>query len=127
MTSNDFLVDDYYELLALHRTFMEAKYCDEPNSNDISGSPIIASLHERLVETLIEAEVQRKGDDAREKWADWLIMSEDRREWLVALSRARAEARWIKWSNDDRRQYSSCLLAPFTVSVELLDKFIKQV
>lgn len=91
MTSNSLVLDDYYELLALHRALLEAKFCDEPNDLDVSGSPIIARLYQKLIPVLIQAEVEKKGDTARQSWSHWLRLDATRREWGVALKRARVE------------------------------------
>jgi len=125
MTSSVFSVCDYYELLALHRALLEAKFCDEPNDNDVSGSPIVASLHRQLVEALVEAESERKGVEARSAWTKWLALSSGRREWKVALGRARSEPQWNGWTEKDRLSYARALLSPFSVSDELLAEFIR--
>jgi hypothetical protein len=36
--------DEYHELVAMQRVFREAKFCLEPDDEDISGSPIVAKL-----------------------------------------------------------------------------------
>lgn len=127
MTSSEFIVDDYYELLAIHRAFMEAKFCDDANDRDVSGSPIIASLHQRLIVNLIEASVANDGESERTRWIEWLNLSDTRREWTVAIERAQSEIRWKGWSDIEKREYSLSLLAPFTFSDEMLLKFIAQV
>jgi len=125
MTSSVFSVGGYYELLALHRALLEAKFCDEPNDNDVSGSPTVASLHRQLVDVLIEAESERKGEDARSSWVKWLALSSDRREWKVALDRARSEPQWDGWTEEDRLSYAEALLSPFSVPDDLLAEFIR--
>ena len=127
MTSSIFIVDEYYELLAVHRAFLEAKFCDDPTDNDVSWSPILASLHERLILKLIEAAVSRNGESERIQWNEWLVISDTRREWTVALNRARTQAQWENWSDTEKLRYSRPLLAPFTFTDELLLSFIEQV
>lgn len=127
MTSSSFIVQDYYELLALHKALMEAQFCDDPNNFDISASPVIALLHKRLLESLVHADSARNGEAANNKWENWLSLSSDRREWNVALSRAQNERRWFQWTKEERLEYVKCLLAPFCTSDKLLEEFINQV
>ena len=127
MISNSFVVSDYYELLALHRALLEAKFCDEPNDLDVSASPILAESYRKLISSLINMEVERKGKTAQNEWADWLKIGVERREWRVGLQRARNERLWKQWSLQDKRKYVYDLLAPFTLDDELVDYFISQV
>ncbi len=127
MISNDFIVSDYYELLALHRALLEAKFCDEPNDFDVSASPIIASLHKKLLQSLIKLEVEQKGSSAQDSWNNWLAIDPERREWNVGLQRARDERLWCEWSKEDKKKYILDLLSPFHVDNELAEIFLNQV
>jgi hypothetical protein len=127
MTSNDFIVNDYYELLALHRVFIEAKFCDCPNDFDVSPSPIVASLHKKLLFSLIAMDVEKKGESARHDWNKWLNIDPSRREWAVAIKRAENENLSGDWSEMDRKTYILDLLSPFNINDELVEIFLNQV
>jgi len=127
MTSNDFFVNDYFELMALHRALLEAKFCDEPNDLDVSASPIVAELHKRLIRSIVDAEIDRKGSLAKDEWDDWLKIDTTRREWEVGLQRARRERLWDEWSIQEKKKYVYDLLSPFKLNEELVDNFIAQV
>ena len=127
MTSKIFNVSDYYELLALHRALLESQFCGEPNDMDISASPIIAKLHKQLLETLVNVEIERKGIAAKTIWDEWLNISAERREWKVALKRAKDERLWNEWDYDAKRTYVYDLLSPFKIDDNLADMFITQV
>jgi hypothetical protein len=126
MTSNKFIVSDYYELLALHRALLESQFCDEPNDMDVSASPIIAKLHKQLLNSLIEADVERKGDEAKAAWDEWLKIDTERREWIVAIKRAKNESHWTEWDDYAKRTYVHNLLSPFDFDDKLVDLFINQ-
>lgn len=66
------IINDYYELLALHKALIEAKFSIDPNNRDISGSPIIAKLFNRVIEELIVAEEEKFKKNTRFKWERWL-------------------------------------------------------
>lgn len=65
--SNAFVVEDLGELLALQRVFREAKFCTEPDDVEVSDSPIVAKLFERLIATLVAQAVERDGEGARQR------------------------------------------------------------
>jgi len=58
-----FSTNDKWELLALHRVFIEAKFSEDPNDRDILASPIVCKMYERIFSELKKSE---------EKWDDWL-------------------------------------------------------
>ncbi len=122
--SNAFVVDDLGELLALQRVFREAKFCTEPDDVEVSDSPVVAKLFERLIATLVAHEVERGGEDARQRWAQWLAIDESRDEWDAAIRRARSDARWATFLTDERIEYVNLLLSPFTLSPEVVDRFV---
>lgn len=125
--SNIFVVSDPAELVALQRVFREAKFCKEPDDIEVSDSPVVAQLFQRLVAILIEKDVERDGEDARLRWAQWLAIDESRDEWDAAVQRANAEARWATFSPDERFEYLKILLSPFTVTQEVVERFVSAV
>ena len=122
--SSAFVVHDLGELLALQRVFREAKFCTEPDDVEVSDSPVVAKLFERLVATLVAHEVERDGEGARQRWTQWLAIDESRDEWNAAIRRARSDDRWATFPIDERREYVRLLLSPFTLSPEIVDRFV---
>jgi hypothetical protein len=122
-----FNVSDYYELLALHRAIMEAKFCDGPNDFDVSASPLVANMSRRVVAALVDQDREKKGDEAEEQWSIWLRIDPARREWQVSVNRAIAERRWNEWSLVERTTYVKDLLAPFEVDDTLMRHFLDEV
>lgn len=122
--TNAFIVDSPDELLALQRVFREAKFSTEPDDIEVSDSPIVAGLFERLMAVLINHEVARDGEAARQRWIEWLTIDESRDEWLAAVRRAKADARWSLFADGERLTYIKVLLSPFTLTPELIQKFV---
>lgn len=122
--SKTFVVNDLAELLALQRVFREAKFCIEPDDVEVADSPVVARMFERLIEVLVANDVERGGEDARLRWAQWLAIDESRDEWAAAIRRASADARWATFSADERTEYVSLLLSPFTLTPELINRFV---
>ncbi|WCM94561.1 hypothetical protein M5C99_07615 [Acidovorax sp. NCPPB 2350] len=122
--SHAFVVDDPGELLALQRVFREAKFCTEPDDVEVSDSPVVAKMFERLVSTLVAHEIERDGEAARQRWTRWLEIDESRDEWDAAIRRARTDARWTSFSIEERNEHVRLLLSPFTSTQEVVDRFI---
>jgi hypothetical protein len=127
MIPNTFIVDNFDELLTLQRVFREAKFCAEPDDAEVSDSPIVAKMFERLMTTLIARDVMRDGESARQRWMDWLAIDESRDEWHAAVRRARANDRWATFSDEERNSYIQLILSPFVVSPEISERFVRMV
>jgi len=122
MDSNEFVVGDKYEPLALHRGLLEARFCDKENDADVSGSPILAKLHRRLINTLVSLDPPVGG--SKTQWAAWLQMDDGRREWNAAIDRARRSIGWSGLALEAKRAAALDFLSPFEVDSELVDFFI---
>ena len=127
MASKKFEVSDILELRVMQRIMREAKFCTEPDDDEVSPSPIVAQLFSRLMDTLIEAEVEQDGEEARNSWLRWLNMDSSREEWRAALRRATNEVRGIKMTDEERRTFCEILFCPFKLPPDLLTKFIHAV
>jgi hypothetical protein len=125
MSSRKLTIDNKYELLALHRGLMEARFCPEPNDMDVSGSPILAALHRRLMDVLLALEPHDSATSLQ--WKSWLQMDVERRHWGIALGRARNSTWWKKLTIEERKQAALDLLAPFSVTDELIELFLQSV
>ena len=120
-----FQVTDYYELLALHRALMEAKFAEDPNDQDIQGSPLIANLANRVVETLIEVEKRRGMSQTDERWMNWRIATKNRREWRVTEEYIRRTSAWQRWTEKEKRTYVKDILSPLIIKDELLSELLE--
>lgn len=125
--ANEFRINEYHELLALHRALLEAKFADDPNDRDIAGSPFVAKFAREVIKALVGHDGDRKGQQGVDRWEKWLALDSSRREWRVALQRARERPEWGKWDEAERRDCARVLLAPFRVSDEQITAFLSAV
>jgi hypothetical protein len=128
MKTETFQVDSLTELRVLQRVFREAKFCKEADDEEVSASPLVSELFERLMTVLIEAQVRSDGEIAREKWKKWLTMTDSSRdEWLAVRDRARRHPHWLNWTKSERRDYASLLFRPFVLDEKTLEIFVSEV
>jgi hypothetical protein len=119
-----FAIDNYYELLALHRTIMEAKFSADPNDSCIQGSPFVAAVANRVVEALIEMETHREGESAVAKWHDWRHISPERREYQMVESTLQSNPFWKTLGSAEQIKYVEDLVSPLQISHELIHQLI---
>jgi hypothetical protein len=108
-------VKEHYELLSLLRAIMEAKFAQRRTDTEIVGSPYLAAVANRIVESLIELETT-KDPSARLKWQTWRTLSPKRREWRLVVRRIQETTSWKNWSLDERNAYIDYLISPLQVS-----------
>lgn len=60
-------LSDYYDLLNLHKALMEAKFHENPDNNDVAGSPIIAIIMNEIVDILTDVDPHASNED----WENW--------------------------------------------------------
>jgi hypothetical protein len=119
-----FSIDNYYELMALHRVIMEAKFSIDPNDLEIQRSPMVANIANQVVEALIDMEVSKEGESSRSKWQEWRKFSPDRREYKIVQAKIKSEALWKTWSFDEQKTYIKDLVSPLQISDELVSQLI---
>jgi hypothetical protein len=109
------IVDDPYELLALHRALLEAKFAREPEDRDIAGSLLVAALANRVVTELARSEPG---------WAEWRRAEKHPARVDVVKRRIREASMWASWSRQERATYVNTLLSPLEASEALLDELV---
>lgn len=123
----NFSINDYYELMALHRVIMEAKFSTDPSDSAIQGSPYVATIANQAIEVLIEIEVSKEGESSRLKWQEWRKISPDRREYKIVQTKIKSEALWKTWSFDEQTTYIKDLVSPLQISDEMVSELISSV
>lgn len=125
MSSELFSIHGKYELLALHRGLMEARFCEIANDLDVSGSPILAKIHRDVVAVLVSLKQPVGGDSSQ--WKRWLSLDSNRREWKIAVSRATASSWWWRLDSADKVRAAKDLLSPFELDDQQVREFVNLV
>lgn len=119
-------IDSYPDLIILHKTIMEAKFSGDVWDYDVPRSSEIAALSRKVVTELIrQADQKYPGQKRVEQWDSWLQIDPERREWKSALNFAR-KAQYNKLAAASLKAAVEDLLAPFTVSEDLVQQFVDE-
>lgn len=107
------IIEDKFELLALHRALFEAKFVEDPRDPVVPGSRIIANLANRLVDELAAKDP---------KWQQWRNAAQHTERVDVVRRRIAESSKWKSWSAAERRDYVEILLSPLVGDPALLDE-----
>lgn len=111
---------DYYELLNLHKTLLEAKFHTNPENELVAGSPLVAKVYIQVRDLLIESE---KGS----QWKNWFQLSNRPERKKQAVLMMRKDKRWRRATIDEKSRIASNYLAPFIFDDETLKNIIAEV
>ncbi len=119
-------ITDYYELLALHSALMVARFSRNPIKPELPGSPYLADIANRIVQTLAEMEVERGHPERAERWYAKIDPTEEL--WQIAIRNASTKPDiWGKLSIKEKIERAKTFLSPFTITNNILDAFIAEV
>ena len=111
-------INNKYELLALHRCLLEAKFNSNPDDLDIAGSPLAAKLSISVVEELRNIE--------GEEWDEWRI-AENHPDRIQNLIYALKKQNLNHYPDvEARRSFIKDALAPLIASEETISKIIEK-
>ncbi len=119
-------ITEYYELVALHRALRAVKFARQPTIPELSGSPYLADISRRIVDTLSQMEVER---GKPERSSDWEIEIDPGSEvWQIAVRNAAAHPEfWREQTHEKKIEVARIHLSPFVLTDELLENFAHQV
>jgi hypothetical protein len=119
-------ITEYYELVALHKALHVARFGREQLVPALPGSPYLADIAKRVVETLAEMEVMR---GKPERANDWLVKIDQTGEiWQIAVRNAAVEPDlWNRRTHQEKLSLAQIYLSPFIYTAEMLEKFVQQV
>jgi hypothetical protein len=117
-------ITNYYQLLALHRTIVEAKFNKNIKDTDIYTSPIISELANKIIEQIIEYH-QKSGEVFEaNNWKNWRYIDSSRLEWDVIVKRIAEINIWNDISENEKLEFISILASPFLLNSENLESLL---
>lgn len=117
---------NYYELIALHRALLESKFNNSPNDYDVAKSPIINKIYKDIIDSILNIEFEKNGQQGKDKWKSWLQMDRNKREWEISLNIIKREKFWASWDYEKKSNFALTVIYPFTISSGLLKEFIDE-
>lgn len=110
---------DKYELQALHKALMEAKFHPEPNQPIVQTSPLVANVMNNVVEELekinwvTEAERKLKGIEYKNDWGIWRT-TVSKEIVLPVIIRNLEHIEMLRSKSDEQcLEYMNVLLSPY--------------
>lgn len=124
MNNERFILEDYYDMLNLHKALLEAKFHQNPDNLYVAGSPIVAKIHNKLLDVLQYCEKKKKG---QENWSEWRKIKNQK------FYRDRAVRNLIKYEDwriveDSEKKeivYNYC--SPFTLSEDDMQEILNEI
>ena len=130
MSDVKFEIKDYYDLLNLHKALLEARFHRNPDNEFVPASPIIARLHNEIVDLLAKHDFEVKG---KEDWTSWRLIK-NRNDYMekaidnaVFYDTCKSDSEFDKLSFDKKSEWAKNFLAPFSVAESDIDMFIREV
>lgn len=117
---------DYFTILNLHKALLEAKFHENPDNENVSSSPIIADICNKLVDALTEMD-EEKNEKNIGKWDNWRMLKNQKFYKDRAMKNAVMNSRWKKMSEDEKLKATINMLSPFIATEEEVKCFIKEV
>ena len=117
-----FEINDYYELLNLHKALLEARFHEGLEDRYLAGSPIVAEIHSRIIKNLISMEIDKKG---YESWSEWIKIS-NRKDYLeISVKNIIKFETWDKETN--KYEIVKTYISPFTATDKEIDEIIEYI
>lgn len=120
-----FVIEDYFEMLALHRALLEAKFSENPNDVDVLGNGVVGSLIIKNIEAM-KAVAKAKGEnDAVKGWDAWKQkrIGEESREWKICLRLAFETSSWKNLNRLQKNGLIADLFSPYSLNEDALERF----
>ena len=118
------IVDDFYELLALHRALFEVRFISDPNDPAVPASPFIGKIAERTIAAIVELGREYETAEGWEKWKR-IKMVPNSREWNTVLSEIKGSEKWGTKKMEEKKAYLEERVLPLKLSDETLDLLIR--
>jgi hypothetical protein len=114
------VIEDYFELLALNKALFEARFREKPICAEVQGSPFLADIHNRLIETLIATEREQGKQLEWSEWRRWRnrVIEKQQVEQIIK------HAHWQQFSAHQKLAFVQVLIAPFIVDEEEMNALI---
>ena len=123
----DFSRAETSELSLLQQVVFEARFCSSGNNGELWLSPLVADLHESIIEELRRRLVAAEDHVRIHRFDAWLEWSAHGLEREIVAKNLKALAYWQSPDSADRPTFLTSLVRPFHVKREDLEGMVKEI
>lgn len=117
-------IDNYYELLALHKTLMAVKFDEQGCLPEAQGSPLTASLAFKVFDALVGHNVHEGNQAQADEWLSWQTADGSRIETKLLLQHITELDWWCSAGASQREDYVRDFMAPLILTEQALIEVI---
>ncbi len=108
-------IDDYWELLALHKTLMAVKFDKNACLREAQGSPYTASLAFKVFDLLVASSKEQQAKD----WLKWQVADGSRVETALLRKDISEADWWAEAEHSQRQKFVRDFMAPLILDEEV--------
>ena len=120
-------IENYDELLALHKTLMIAKFAEDPVDKTLIGSAYVADILNRTTIALADYEKSHFDDDKRSNWTNWRKITSSHIQWdciSKEIKSISSTETWNSWNKEKRLEYLRIVSSPFILDENQIKKLL---
>lgn len=114
-------IENYWELLALHKTLMAVKFDKNSCLREAQGSPYTGSLAFKVFDQLVAA----SNEGQAKNWLDWQVADESRMETQLLLTHIEESDWWAESELSQKEKYVRDFMAPLILSEKAFNAITK--
>lgn len=111
-------LENYYELLALHKTIMAVKFDENSCLREAQGSPFTASLAFKVFDCLVAHSLDEGKEKQAQNWLDWQVADKSRNEAELLLRHIAESTWWGDAAQEQKEEYVRDFMAPLVLIEE---------
>jgi hypothetical protein len=121
-------IENYYELIALYRALILVKFPKEVIVPELLGSPLLANIFERLVDVLIEKEIEIGKPHRANNWR--LELKPESGKWeeiKYLIVEGISLEKWLTYSRERKEDVARIYSTPFSIKrSEVINQLIDE-
>ena len=118
-------IEDYHELLALHKMTMVVKFDRNSCLREAQGSPLTSKIAHKVFDTIILFKRAEGKHTEAQRWLNWQVADESRLETQLLRAHISEVEWWIEADDDSRASQVSDFMAPLKLEESTLDEIIR--
>lgn len=118
-------IENYWELLALHKSLMAVKFDPMAYLPEAQGSPFTASLAFKVFDLLVSVSNSEGKAVQAKNWLSWQVADTERAETKLLMKRISEADWWSIASEQEKDKFVTEFMAPLKLTPEVQNEIIK--